>query len=128
MEWTTAATSLALGGALSATIAWVHATTGREPSPPRRFAWTLVLAGVAAMVVLLVFDGALARGAGLAGALALTRLCSTPLRRRDLVFALAALGVGAACGVQAFTSAIFGTFLFCVAATWLWVSPPVLRD
>ena len=38
---------------------------------------------------------------------------------RDLIFLFAALGIGVACGVRSYTTAIAGTLLFCTAAVVL---------
>jgi len=70
---------------------------------------------VTAMLMLAIGDS-IAAGIGLAGGLSIVRFRTTMRDPRDMAFIFAGLGVGIACGLQAFPAAIGGTALFAVAA------------
>jgi len=120
--WDIAFASLLLSFATSMVIASVYTLTYHGIGYLRTFVQTIALGGLVAAVVMLAIGDDIARGLGMVGALTLIRFRSTLKDTRDLIFVFASLGVGVACGVQAFAVAIAGTFAFCLSAVYLWWS------
>jgi len=80
---------------------------------------TIALGGLVASLVMLAIGDDVARGLGMVGALTLIRFRTTLKDTRDLIFMFASLGIGVACGVQAFAAALLGTAMFSLAAMYL---------
>lgn len=119
IAWDVSLAAMLLAFAASTVIATVYTLTYQGIGYLRTFVQTLALAGVVATVVMLAVGDDVARGIGMVGALTLIRFRATLKDTRDLVFLFASLGVGVACGVQAFAPAILGTIAFGVAALLL---------
>lgn len=117
--WDLALAALLLSYALSMTISWVYVATYSGLSYVRSFATTLAVAAVVAAIVMLAIGDDVARGLGLVGALTVIRFRTSLKDTRDLMFAFAALSIGVACGVLAFSIAILGTAVFCCAMAYL---------
>ncbi|MFO0620338.1 MAG: DUF4956 domain-containing protein [Polyangia bacterium] len=117
--WDLALAALLLSYALSMTISWVYVATYSGLSYVRSFATTLAVAGVVAAIVMLAIGDDVARGLGLVGALTVIRFRTSLKDTRDLMFAFAALSIGVACGVLAFSIAILGTAVFCCSMAYL---------
>ncbi len=119
VAWDVTLAALLLAFAASTAIALVYTLTYQGLGYLRTFVQTLALAGVVGAVVMLAVGDDMARGIGLVGALTLIRFRATLKDTRDLVFLFASLGIGVACGVQAFAPAVLGAVAFCVAAVVL---------
>jgi hypothetical protein len=117
--WDLALAALLLAFALSMVVSWVYVSTYRGLSYVRSFANTLAIAGVVSAIVMLAIGDDVARGIGLVGALTVIRFRTNLKDTRDLMFAFATLSIGVACGVLAFTVAIMGTLVFCLAMAYL---------
>lgn len=119
LGWDLTLAALLLAFALSVSISWVYVLTYSGLSYMRSFANTLAIAGVVAALVMLAIGDDVARGLGLVGALTVVRFRSSLKDTRDLMFVFVSLGIGVACGVQAFSVAILGTAVFCAAMAYL---------
>ncbi|HVW27825.1 MAG TPA: DUF4956 domain-containing protein [Polyangiaceae bacterium] len=117
--WDIAAASLLLSFATSMVIATIYTITYHGIGYLRTFVQTISMSGLVAALVMLAIGDDVARGLGMVGALTLIRFRTTLKDTRDLVFVFASLGVGVACGVQAFSVAILGTLAFSLAALYL---------
>jgi uncharacterized membrane protein YhiD involved in acid resistance len=117
--WDIALASLLLSFATSMVIASVYIMTYYGIGYLRTFVNTIALSGLVAAIVMLAIGDDVARGLGMVGALTLIRFRTTLKDTRDLIFVFASLGVGVACGVQAFAVAVIGVFVFCLAALYL---------
>jgi hypothetical protein len=113
--WDLAAWAMLLAFALGSVVAWTYVLTYQGLSYSRGFVQTLAIAGVVSTLVMLAIGDDVARGLGLVGALTVIRFRSTLKDSRDLMFVFAALAVGVACGVQAFSIAAVGTAIFSLA-------------
>jgi len=120
--WDIAFASLLLSFATSMVIASVYTLTYQGIGYLRTFVHTIALAGLVAALVMLAIGDDIARGLGMVGALTLIRFRTSLKDTRDLIFVFASLGLGVACGVQAFAVAIAGTVAFCLAALYLFWS------
>lgn len=120
--WDLTLAALLLSFALSMVVSWVYVATYQGLSYVRSFAMTLGVAGVLSCLVMLAIGDDVARGLGLVGALTVIRFRTTLKDTRDLMFAFAALAIGVACGVLAFSVAILGAAVFCGAMVYLSLS------
>lgn len=120
--WDMTLASLFLAFATSMVIATLYTITYSGIGYLRTFVQTIALSGIVAALVMLAIGDDVARGLGMVGALTLIRFRTTLKDTRDLIFVFASLGIGVACGVQAFMAAILGTLAFTAAATYLWWS------
>ena len=114
--WDIALASLLLSFATSMIIATVYTITYHGIGYLRSFVQTIALGGLVASLVMLAIGDDVARGLGMVGALTLIRFRTTLKDTRDLIFMFASLGIGVACGVQAFAAALLGTAMFSLAA------------
>lgn len=119
LGWDLTLAALLLAFALSMSLSWVYVSTYRGLSYVKSFANTLAIAGVVSAIVMLAIGDDVARGLGLVGALTVIRFRTTLKDTRDLMFAFAALSIGVACGVLAFTIAIMGAAVFGLAMMYL---------
>ncbi len=117
--WDIALASLLLSFATSMIVATVYTMTYHGIGYLRSFVQTIALSGLVAALVMLAIGDDVARGLGMVGALTLIRFRTTLKDTRDLIFVFASLGIGVACGVQAFAAALMGTLMFCLAAVYL---------
>jgi len=117
--WDIALASLLLSFATSMIVATVYTITYHGIGYLRSFVQTIALGGLVAALVMLAIGDDVARGLGMVGALTLIRFRTTLKDTRDLIFMFASLGIGVACGVQAFAAALLGTAMFSLAAMYL---------
>jgi uncharacterized membrane protein YhiD involved in acid resistance len=117
---TTILWSTTLAFVLSTVVAWVYVLTYSGLSYSRSFVQSLAVSASLSAMVMLAIGSDIARGLGLMGALSLVRYRVSLKEPRDLMFVFASLGVGVACGVQAYGVAVLGTAVF--AVTTLYVS------
>jgi len=117
--WDIALASLLLSFATSMVIASVYTITYHGIGYLRSFVQTIALGGLVAALVMLAIGDDVARGLGMVGALTLIRFRTTLKDTRDLIFMFASLGIGVACGVQAFAAALLGTAMFVLASLYL---------
>jgi uncharacterized membrane protein YhiD involved in acid resistance len=117
--WDIALASLLLSFATSMIVATVYTITYHGIGYLRSFVQTIALGGLVASLVMLAIGDDVARGLGMVGALTLIRFRTTLKDTRDLIFMFASLGIGVACGVQAFAAALMGTAMFSLAAMYL---------
>ncbi|MCP4135835.1 MAG: DUF4956 domain-containing protein [bacterium] len=101
---------------LATSIAVTYEKTFRGLSYSRNFLQALVLGAIVAGIIMQAIGDSLARGLGMLGALAIIRFRTNFKDPRDIIFMFAALAVGIASGVYAFTIAAIGTLGFCAAA------------
>jgi uncharacterized membrane protein YhiD involved in acid resistance len=110
-----AASSLALALALSFALSALYTATYQGVSYLKGFAQTIALAGLTSATVMLCVGDSIARGIGIFGAVNLVQLRSTIKDTRDLMFVFAALAIGVACGVGAWSIGLLAAGLFSVA-------------
>lgn len=115
LDFTTAATSLALALGLSFAISALYSATYQGVSYLKGFAQTLALSGLASAAVMLCVGDSIARGIGIFGAVNLVQVRSTVKDTRDLMFVFITLAVGVASGVGAWGIALVATALFTLA-------------
>jgi len=117
------ATSLVLSFVLSSVMASVYRWTHAGFSYSRSVIQTLILGCICSTIMIVAIGNNLARGLGILGALAIIRF-RTPIRDpRDLIFLLATLATGIACGAQSFQVAILGCASFSLTAFYLHAAP-----
>jgi len=111
--------AIGLAFALAQVISAVYIATFRGLSYSRSFVQGIPLGAIVTSMLMMAIGDSIAAGIGLAGGLSIVRFRTTMRDPRDMVFIFAGLGVGIACGLQAYPAAIGGTALFCVAAILL---------
>jgi hypothetical protein len=104
------ATLLAFG--LGQAIALAYMATFRGLSYSRAMVHGMALASVVTCMLMLAVSGSIALGIGVAAGLSAVRFRTSMRDPRDIIFVFAALGVGFACGAQAYPSAVIGTVAF----------------
>ncbi len=105
-------TALALGQAIGAVYMW----TFRGLSYTRSFVFAVVTGSVITCTLMLAIGNSLAAGIGIAGGMALIRFRTSMRDPRDLIFVLASLSAGIACGLKAWGPAIIGSAIFIAGA------------
>ncbi len=108
---------------LSTLIAITYEKTYRALSYSRNYVQTLILIAIVASTVMQAVGDNLARGLGIMAAMAVIRFRTNFKDSRDIVFVFASLAVGVSCGVNGYSIAIVGAFMFIIAAFVLYVSP-----
>ncbi len=108
---------------LSTLIAITYEKTYRALSYSRNYVQTLVLISIVAATVMQAVGDNLARGLGIMAAMAVIRFRTNFKDSRDIVFVFASLAVGVSCGVNGYSIAIVGSFMFIIAAFILYASP-----
>jgi uncharacterized membrane protein YhiD involved in acid resistance len=111
--------SLLLAFGLAQVVAGVYILTFRGLSYTRAVVHSMAIGSLIPCMLLMAIGTNIAAGIGVVGALALVRFRTTLRDPRDLLFIFAGLGVGVACGAQAFGVAISGTLVFGLAALLL---------
>lgn len=111
-DWRRALVAMLLAFGLGQVIAWVYMATYRGLSYSRATVVSMATGAVISCMLLLAVGTSIAAGIGIAGGLTAVRFRTSLRDPRDIVFIFAALGVGMACGVQAFGVAIAGTAVF----------------
>jgi len=117
--WQMAVLAMLLSFVLGMAVAWVYTATYQGLSYSRGFVQTIVLGGIVSCMVMMAIGNDVARGLGLVGALTIIRFRTTLKDTRDMVFAFASLGLGVACGVQAFAVAVAGAVVYSLVALYL---------
>jgi hypothetical protein len=100
-----------LGQIIAAFYVWTY----RGMSYTRSYVHAIAIGAVVACVIMLATSNNLAAGIGVAGSLSALRLRIALRDPKDMIFLFAGMGVGVACGLGAFTIAIAGTVVFCLA-------------
>jgi len=111
--------ALLLSFGLAQIVAGVYILTFRGLSYTRTVVHSMAVGSLVPCMLLMAIGNNLAAGVGVVGGLALVRFRTTLRDPRDMLFIFAALGVGVACGAQAFGVAICGTGVFSLAALLL---------
>jgi uncharacterized membrane protein YhiD involved in acid resistance len=113
--------AIGLAFALAQLVSAVYIATFRGLSYSRSFVQGIPLGAIVTSMLMLAIGDSIAAGIGLAGGLSIVRFRTTMRDPRDMVFIFAGLGVGIACGLQAYPAAIGGTLMFCLATLLLFV-------
>ncbi len=100
-----------LGQAIAAVYVWTY----RGMSYTRSYVHAIAIGAVVACMIMLATSTNIAAGIGVAGSLSALRLRIALRDPRDMIFIFAGMAVGIACGLHAFTTALAGTAMFCVA-------------
>ena len=119
LEWHNAVVSLLLAFLLSSLVALTYEKTFKGLSWSSNLLQTMVLGSMVAALIMIAIGDNIARGIGIVGSLAIIRFRTNLRDPRDLVFLFASLGVGVACGVQSYVTAVSGAVLFCLASLGL---------
>lgn len=120
--WRRAVVALLLAFALGQTIAGVYMATFRGLSYSRASVHAMALGSVITCMIMLAVGSSIASGIGVAAGLTAVRFRTTLRDPRDIVFVFAALGVGMACGTQAYGVGIVGTIVFALGGALLHVT------
>jgi uncharacterized membrane protein YhiD involved in acid resistance len=118
-EWRKAIVSLLLAFGLGQGVAAVYMATFRGLSYSRTTVHGMALGSIITCMLMLAVGSSIAAGIGVAGGLTAVRFRTTMRDPRDVIFVFAALGVGMACGAQAYGAAIAGTALFAAGSALL---------
>lgn len=100
-----------LGQAIAAIYVWTY----RGMSYSRSYVHAIAIGAVVACTLMLATSTNLAAGIGIAGSLSALRLRIALRDPRDMIFLFAGMAAGIACGLHAFTTALAGTAMFCIA-------------
>lgn len=119
VDWQHAILSLILSFLLACVIAVVYERTFKGLSFSANFVQALVLGPLVSCIIMIAIGDNVARGIGLVGSLAIIRFRTNLRDPRDLVFLFASLGLGVACGVQSYSTALAGAVMFSLAALTL---------
>jgi len=122
VDWRTAAASLLLAFGLAQVVAGTYIVTFRGLSYSRSFVQSMAMGGIITCMLMLAIGNSIPAGIGIAGGLAIIRFRTTMRDPRDMVFVFAALAVGIATGLRAYSAAILGVVVFCGAALSLHLS------
>ena len=112
--------SLLLAFVLGQLAAWAYSFTHAGLSYSRTFTQSLVLITMLVSLVMFVIGNSLIAAFGLLGALAIIRFRNVLKDTRDTVFVFLSLVVGMACGTQRYLTAVVGTAVILLVATYLW--------
>ncbi len=115
--------SLLLSFILSSVIAYTYKITNRGTHYSGNFFQALVLSSTASAMIIMSVGNNIAAGFGIIGAIAIIRFRTRLQNPRNIIFMLAALGVGIASGVYGYSIAIAGTLIFSVVSFLLYWSP-----
>jgi hypothetical protein len=119
MDVRRAMVSLLLAFGLGQAVAIVYMATFRGLSYSRSSVHSMALGSVITCMLMLAVGSSIAAGIGVAVGLSAVRFRTTMRDPRDVMFVFAALGVGVACGLQAFGAALGGTAIFAVGTLLL---------
>ncbi len=115
--------ALLLSFILSACISFTYEKTTGHNQSPGHFIQSMILGAIIAAVVAQAIGDSIGRGLGMLGILAMIRFRTNLNQPRNMIFIFASLAIGIACGVFAFNIALYGTFLFCLIAFLMDLSP-----
>lgn len=118
-EWRKVVVALLLAFGLGQAIAAVYLATFRGLSYSRSTVLSMAMGSVISCMLLLAVGTSIAAGIGIAGGLTAVRFRTSLRDPRDIVFIFAALGVGMACGAQAYGVAITATAIFALGSVLL---------
>lgn len=108
---------------LASVICAIYRWTYQGLSYSRSFVHTQILASVIVCSMILAIGSNVAAGLGILGTLAIVRF-RTPIRDpRDIIFLLASICMGIACGAGAILTACIGCAMYSLAAVYLHWSP-----
>ena len=111
--------ALLLAFVLGQLVAWMYSFTHAGLSYSRSFTQSLVLITMLVSLVMFVIGNSLIAAFGLLGALAIIRFRNVLKDTRDTVFVFLSLVVGMACGTQRYLTAVVGTAVILLVATYL---------
>jgi hypothetical protein len=100
-------------------VAWVHIIT-RSRDTDASLTQTLIVLSVIVAGVMLLLEDNLARSFSLVGVVAAVRFRNTLDDPKDAVLVFLALGIGMACGLQAYHVALFLSLFQCLILLILW--------
>ncbi len=112
--WDATLFAMLLAFGLGQVIAALYMVTFRGLSYSRATVHGMALCSVVTCMLMLAVSGSIAAGVGIAAGLSAVRFRTSMRDPRDIIFVFAALGVGFACGAQAYASGIVGTATFAV--------------
>lgn len=115
--------SLLLSFILSSVIAYTYKKTNRGKHYSGNFFQALVLSSMTSAMIIMAVGNNVAAGFGIIGAIAIIRFRTKLQNPRNIIFMLAALGVGIASGVYGYSIAIAGTLIFSIVSLLLYWSP-----
>lgn len=118
-SWRKVVVALLLAFALGQIVAGVYMLTFRGLSYARTTVHAMALGSVVTCMLMLAVSGSIAAGIGVAAGLTAVRFRTTLRDPRDIIFVFAALGVGMACGTQAYGAAIAGAAIFALGSILL---------
>ena len=119
LEWNNVFLSFLLAFLCSSLVATVYEKTFSGLSWSRALLQTMILGSMTATLIMIAVGDNVARGIGIVGSLAIIRFRTNLRDPRDLIFLFSAMGIGVACGVQSYLTAMIGTAFFCTAALGL---------
>jgi len=111
--------SLLLAFILGQVLAWVYYFTHSGLSYSRSYVQSIILITVVVAMVMSVIGNNIITAVGLMGALAIVRFRNVIKDTRDVAFIFCALVVGMAAGSQRYLTAIIGTAILSLIATYL---------
>lgn len=117
--WRRAVVALLLAFGLGQGIAFIYMATFRGLSYSRATVHGMAMGSIVTCMLMLAIGSSVAAGIGVAGGLSAVRFRTTLRDPRDIIFLFAALGVGMACGLQAFAAGVAGTAVFGAGALLL---------
>ena len=123
IEWQIALLSFLTAFILSSLIAVIYEKTFQGLSYSRGLVQSMVLGSIVSCLLMIAIGDNIARGIGIVGSLAIIRFRTNLRDPRDLIFLFASLGVGVACGVQSYSTAVIGCVVFCLVVLVLDRSP-----
>lgn len=100
-------------------VAWTHIIT-KGAAADQSLTQTLVALSIIVAGVMLVLEDNLARAFSLVGVVAAVRFRNTLKDPKDAVYVFLSLGIGMACGLQAYHVALFVSFFVCVILIAMW--------
>lgn len=116
--WRRVVLALLLAFGLGQAIAAAYMATFRGLSYSRATVHSMAMGSIVTCMLMIAVGSSIAAGIGVAGGLTAVRFRTSLRDPRDIIFVFAALGVGMACGAQAFGAAIAGTAILSAGA-WL---------
>lgn len=111
--------SLLLAFVLGQVLAWVYYLTHSGLSYSRSFVQSLILITVVVSMVMAVIGNNIITAVGLMGALAIVRFRNVIKDTRDIAFIFCALVVGMAAGSHRYATAVVGTIILSLIASYL---------
>ncbi len=119
LVWRKVVFAMLLAFGLGQVVAAVYMMTFRGLSYSRATVHAMAMGSVVSCMLMLAVSGSIAAGIGVAAGLSAVRFRTSMRDPRDIIFVLAALGVGFACGTLAFVTAIVGTATFALGGVLL---------